>query len=143
MLLFNTWVKQDNIPATWFQNISCYCLTEYKKRIVTQMLLFQNISCYCLTVFLSFIPFFFTQFQNISCYCLTRFLQDISLVDFISKHLMLLFNSIRIIDLLPIPLFQNISCYCLTSYPLEAMRSSQIFQNISCYCLTSLHSRKL
>ena len=103
---------------------------------LSNILSFQNISCYCLTVFLSFIPFFFTQFQNISCYCLTRFLQDISLVDFISKHLMLLFNSIRIIDLLPIPLFQNISCYCLTSYPLEAMRSSQIFQNISCYCLT-------
>ena len=97
------------------------------------MLLFNQRVEYTLSNILSF--------QNISCYCLTRFLQDISLVDFISKHLMLLFNSIRIIDLLPIPLFQNISCYCLTSYPLEAMRSSQIFQNISCYCLTSLHSR--
>ena len=81
---------------------------------LSNILSFQNISCYCLTVFLSFIPFFFTQFQNISCYCLTRFLQDISLVDFISKHLMLLFNFFSVVLVSALHQFQNISCYCLT-----------------------------
>ncbi len=86
---------------------------------LSNILSFQNISCYCLTVFLSFIPFFFTQFQNISCYCLTRFLQDISLVDFISKHLMLLFNIFAQQKALGDSAFQNISCYCLTFSPLS------------------------
>ena len=79
----------------------------------------------------------------------------------ISKHLMLLFNTMdsskRVIfigfqniscycltqsHLKPIvsfPLFQNISCYCLTTKPLQSAVPRCGFQNISCYCLTFCH----
>ena len=103
---------------------------------LSNILSFQNISCYCLTVFLSFIPFFFTQFQNISCYCLTRFLQDISLVDFISKHLMLLFN---FISTRSNEIITDISKHLMLLFNIFAQQKAlgdSAFQNISCYCLT-------
>ena len=101
--------------AGLFQNISCYCLSEFKTYETEPVNIFQNISCYCLS-FLSIGDKLSARlFQNISCYCLS---QSFS---FCSS---------------PVSVFQNISCYCLSVCTFFSHAHAKSFQNISCYCLS-------
>ena len=75
-----------------FQNISCYCLTMVEAYGKGELSKFQNISCYCLTKLVWECPNCGNRFQNISCYCLTFIDVKYTILNCISKHLMLLFN---------------------------------------------------
>ena len=63
-------------------------------------------------------------------------IQKSNVIIFISKHLMLLFNTWADAHGYCVPEFQNISCYCLTNISAMAQQAQNLFQNISCYCLT-------
>ena len=58
----------------------------------------------------------------------------------ISKHLMLLFNQLWFDGIKDLLEFQNISCYCLTYQKKSGENGVYLFQNISCYCLTRILS---
>ena len=136
MLLFNYLVVVILWRGILFQNISCYCLTRWLFPGRCQTNEFQNISCYCLTIVETDENEKEVVFQNISCYCLTLQLFRSARHTIISKHLMLLFNSLKPWTVSLASTFQNISCYCLTIFPTFHRSTLYIFQNISCYCLT-------
>ena len=93
MLLFNDLYPGDKAEIILFQNIPCYCLTEYTQILLYSPLiskhpmllfnmgmpkdnnafiyLFQNILCYCLTEQALLLDNVVSEFQNILCYCLT------------------------------------------------------------------------
>ena len=121
-----------------FQNIVCYCLSEFSGSRAYLVDLFQNIVCYCLSLLCLFDNRVLMRFQNIVCYCLSLF----------PFSLLCRYKP-----------FQNIVCYCLsplikdlrykvsnfkTSYvTVYHMRSATLshptkFQNIVCYCLSML-----
>ena len=54
-------------------------------------------------------------YLDILCYCLTKRICKLSKNRIISKHLMLLFNTLSFFFIFLLVLFQNISCYCLTN----------------------------
>ena len=71
MLLFISATEITNANIHEFQNISCYCLSEWKP-VLESLGVFQNISCYCLSKFKSIFKNDLYVFQNISCYCLSQ-----------------------------------------------------------------------
>ena len=95
MLLFIRIVVVAVKLALTFQNISCYCLSQYR----TDRLLFCNgISKHLMLLFIWKQRFYYRKllsFQNISCYCLSRPLRIRLRRSLISKHLMLLFIKSR------------------------------------------------
>ena len=157
MLLFISATEITNANIHEFQNISCYCLSEWKP-VLESLGVFQNISCYCLSKFKSIFKNDLYVFQNISCYCLSQDRISVSsacayfktshvivypslifhsrYVIRISKHLMLLF----ILDSSARSFRFSISKHLMLLFITLTLTFPFIvlsFQNISCYCLSS------
>ena len=93
----------------------CYCLTRLGVSGIHLWDLFQNISCYCLTKYKKKLK----GVKLISKHLMLLFnweqVADRLNIKVISKHLMLLFNITSIVKKIVFDRFQNISCYCLTN----------------------------
>ena len=97
---------------------------------------FQNISCYCLTTTCRFFVTCFLISKHLMLLFNSLLLQSHSLSSFISKHLMLLFN---VNTFCPLSVSFYISKHLMLLFNAGAfgVKPNQIkFQNISCYCLT-------
>ena len=96
---------------------------------------FQNISCYCLTTTCRFFVTCFLISKHLMLLFNSLLLQSHSLSSFISKHLMLLFN----ILLVKSSSSKGISKHLMLLF--NTVKNLSFFclfsfQNISCYCLT-------
>ena len=104
---------------------------------------FQNISCYCLTTTCRFFVTCFLISKHLMLLFNSLLLQSHSLSSFISKHLMLLFNKKQQfkerfqvqISKHLMLLFNTLSFFFIFLLVL--------FQNISCYCLTDVKNSSI